>query len=126
MAAEAAAGKVLPLGSVVPQDVLTLPPVKGVWRSLLCPAGLPVTLMMTMMVDAFEGRDVATADVAGAYLNVDMPDYVLLRFTGDMIDIMCEANPELAPGIIIDGNGQRVLIVILAKALYGCVKSGLL
>ena len=83
-------------------------------------------LMLSLMIDSFEGRDVATADVAGAYLNADMPDYVLLRFEGEMVDIMCEINPELASGIIIGKNGKRVLIVILAKALYGCVKSGLL
>jgi hypothetical protein len=32
--------------------------------------------------DAREGRDVATADVAGAYLKADMDDFVIMKFTG--------------------------------------------
>ena len=83
-------------------------------------------LFISLMIDAHEKRDVATADVAGAYLHADMPDYVILRFEGEMVDIMLEINPELASGIITDKHGNRILIVVLAKALYGCVKSGLL
>ena len=37
-------------------------------------------LLLPLMIDAYEGRYVATADVAGAYLHADMPDYVLFRF----------------------------------------------
>ena len=32
-------------------------------------------LMLTLMIDALEGRDVATADVEGAYLHADMDDF---------------------------------------------------
>ena len=34
------------------------------------------------MIDALEGRDVATADVPGAYLHADMDDLVIMRLTG--------------------------------------------
>jgi len=36
-----------------------------------------VALMLTIMIDAYERRDVATADVAGAYLKAKMDDFVL-------------------------------------------------
>ena len=39
-------------------------------------------ILLTLVIDALERRDVATADVAGAYLNADMEDYVLMRLTG--------------------------------------------
>jgi hypothetical protein len=39
-------------------------------------------LMLSIMIDAHEGRDVATADVAGAYLKADMDDFVIMKFTG--------------------------------------------
>ena len=42
-----------------------------------------------------------------------------------MIDIMLEVDPSLASGLIIDKNGNLVLIVVISKALYGCVKSSL-
>ena len=37
---------------------------------------LTVTLMMTLMIDGIEGREVATADVPGVYLQVPMSDFV--------------------------------------------------
>lgn len=48
-------------------------------------------LFLTIMIDAKEGRDVATADVAGAYLNADMDDLVVMRLVGEDVTLMCEA-----------------------------------
>ena len=90
------------------------------------PTVSPEALFLSLMIDAKEGRHVATADVASAYLNADMPDYVLLRIEGDMIDIICDVNPSLRSGIVTDSSGKRVLIVVLNKALYGCVKCAML
>jgi hypothetical protein len=36
------------------------------------------SLVLSLMIDAHEGRDVAIADVAGAFLKGDMPDFVLI------------------------------------------------
>jgi hypothetical protein len=47
-------------------------------------------LMMPILLDAKEHRDVATADVAGAYLHADMKDFTLLRMAGEPVDIMCD------------------------------------
>ena len=65
------------------------------------------------------------ADVTGAYLNADMDDFVLIRLSGEDIDMMCEANPVYADFITND-NGKKPLFLQLKKALYGCVKSALL
>ena len=77
------------------------------------------------MIDALEKRDVATADVEGAYLHADMPDFVLLKMTGEAVDIMCKVNPSYSKFVAIE-NGKKVLYLRLLKALYGCVKSALL
>ena len=77
------------------------------------------------MIDAIEGRDVATADIVGAYLNADMLDFVLMKLVGDAVDILCEVNPTYLQYVVIE-NGQKVLYVQLLKALYGCVQSALL
>jgi hypothetical protein len=82
-------------------------------------------LMLTVMADAHENRDVGTADVAAAYLRVAMKDFVIMKFTGDSVDILCEMNPEYRKFVCIE-NGQKVLYVRLLKAIYGCVKSALL
>jgi Reverse transcriptase (RNA-dependent DNA polymerase)/Zinc knuckle len=82
-------------------------------------------LLLSILMDAYEGRDVAIADIAGAYLNAYMPDFVIMKFTGESVDILCEMNPEYEEFVVTE-NGVRVLYVRLIKALYGCVKSALL
>ena len=82
-------------------------------------------LLLSIIIDAHEGRDVATADVAGAYLKAYMTDFVIMKFTGESVDILCEMNPEHVKFVTIE-KGVKVLYVRLIKALYGCVKSALL
>ena len=82
-------------------------------------------LMLSIMIDAHEGRDVATADVAGAYLKADMDDFVVMKFTGESVDILCNMNPEHT-NFVSNEKGNKVLYVRLVKAIYGCVKSALL
>ncbi|GAX19772.1 hypothetical protein FisN_3Hu001, partial [Fistulifera solaris] len=82
-------------------------------------------LLLSLIVDAHEGRDVAIADVVGAYLKANMKDFTLLKFTGESVDIMCKMNPKYEAFVAVEG-GKRVLYVQLLKALYGCVCSALL
>ena len=82
-------------------------------------------LMLTIIVDAYEQRDVATADVVGAYLKAFMTDFVVMKFSDESVDILCELNKKHKQFVTIEG-GKRVLYVRLVKALYGCVKSALL
>ena len=82
-------------------------------------------LMLSMIVEAYEGRDVATADIAGAYLKAYMKDFVLMKFTGETVRVLCDMNPRHKPFVVIENN-QQVLYVRLIKAIYGCVKSALL
>lgn len=46
------------------------------------PTVLTDALMLSIMIDARERRDVATADVAGVYLKANMKDFELMKFTG--------------------------------------------
>jgi hypothetical protein len=82
-------------------------------------------LILSIIIEAYEGRDVATADIAGAYLKALMKDFVLMRLSGETVRILCEMNPKHKP-FVVSKNGERVLYVGLLKALYGCVKSALL
>jgi hypothetical protein len=82
-------------------------------------------LMLSILIDAKERRDVATADVAGAYLHASMKDFTLLRMEGESVDIMCSACHEYKKFVCYE-NGKKVLYLQLLKALYGCVQSALL
>ena len=77
------------------------------------------------MIDAYEGRDVATADIAGAYLHALMKRFIAMRFVGWAVDLLCEVNPEYKNYVVYEGK-VKVLYVRCNKAIYGCVVSGVL
>jgi hypothetical protein len=83
------------------------------------------SLFLSLLIDASEGRDVATADIAGAYLNADMDELVILRLTGEDVSLMCQVSPAFTAFVATE-RGQPVLYLRLDKALYGCVRSALL
>ena len=83
------------------------------------------SLLMSLMIDAKENRDVATADIVGAYPLVDMKDNVIVKLTGNSVGIMCKAN-EKYKDFITTENKKEVIYLKLDKALYGCVQSALL
>jgi hypothetical protein len=89
------------------------------------PAVSTNALMMSVMIDACEHRDVATADVAGAYLHAFLEDFTLLKLEGESVDIMCSVC-ETYKDFVTYENGKKVLFLRLLKAVYGCVKSALL
>ena len=78
-------------------------------------------------IAASENRDVATIDIACAYLNAYMPTddpakLVHMTITQEVSQIMCELDNSFLPFKEPDDT----LIVVLKRALYGCVKSALL
>jgi Reverse transcriptase (RNA-dependent DNA polymerase) len=82
-------------------------------------------LMYTILIDAKERRDVATADVVGAYLNADMDQFTLMKLTGDAVNIMIQVDTSYAKYVSHENN-KPVLYLQLKKAQYGCVRSALL
>ena len=83
------------------------------------------SLIMTLLVDANEDRDVATADVAGAFLKGDMEDFVLIKLNDEEVDIMCKVNKEYENYVVMEGK-RKILYMQLNKALYGCMKSAII
>ena len=82
-------------------------------------------LILTIIIEAFDGRDVATGDVAGAYLKAYMDDFVIMKFVGESVCLLCELHPKHKASVTKE-NGVNVSYLRLSKALYGCVKSALL
>jgi hypothetical protein len=98
----------------IPRDEITSPTVST------------EALMISLAIDAHEGRKVSTADVEGAYLHADMDEKVIMKFEGDMVDYLIAVNPEYEKFVHTTKNGKRILYVQLLKALYGCMQSALL
>lgn len=81
--------------------------------------------MPSLLVDEQEQRDVATTDIAGAFLLADMDDFVLLKLRGEELDITSRVNTEYEKYITYE-KGRKVLYMKLIKALYGCIMLALL
>ena len=51
-------------------------------------------LIMSMLIDAKEDRDVAVLDIVSAYLIAEMMDHVVVKLTGNAVDVMCTTNEK--------------------------------
>ena len=67
------------------------------------------SILATLVIDAHEGRDIAIADVPGAYLHAKFPSdkKVILHMTNIFVDIMCKINPEYKDHIIFEINKKE-------------------
>lgn len=78
------------------------------------------TFFVSAVIDSHEDRDVATADIEGAYLIVDMfEEDVIVDLDPVLSAIVVAMFPHLAQ--YLDEHGR--LTARLGKALYGCIQS---
>ena len=96
-------------------------------EDILSPMASLDAIVTTLVIDTHENRDVAIADVNGAYLHAEMPKgkKVILKLKGVFVDIMCNVNPEYKENVIYEGK-NKILYVRVLRALYGCLESALL
>jgi hypothetical protein len=80
-------------------------------------------LLLTLMIDANEHRDVATADVPGAFLHSDMDEETFVVVDGALVDLLIQSNNKYAEYIHITKEGKKLVFLKLDKALYGTVKA---
>lgn len=77
-------------------------------------------------IDAKEERDVATADIPGAFMHADMEGIVRIRLEGTMVALLLQIDhAKYAPYVIYEGN-KMILYLRLKKALYGTLQASLL
>ena len=101
-------------------------------ESFSSPTASLEAIMTTLMIDAYEGRDVAVADISGAYLNAEFPKEkkVILKLNGIFVNIMCDVNPKYRQHIVFETTKRekkiKCLYVKVLSALYGCLESVLL
>ena len=84
---------------------------------------------MFLLIGAYEGRDVGTYDIPGAYLQAVLAprpnnEQLLMKLVGDSVDIMCKVNLEHLKNIVYE-NGKKVLYLKVLQAIYGYIESAL-
>ena len=82
--------------------------------------------MATLIINAYDKRYVAIADVPGAYLHAEMTKdkQVLLKLKNEFVDIMCNINPEYKSHVWYEGK-TKMLYLKVVHAIYGCLESAL-
>jgi hypothetical protein len=80
-------------------------------------------VLLTCVIDAKEGRDVATADVPGAFLHCDMDEEVYVVVDGTMVNILIRSNKKYAKYIHITKSGKKLIYLKLDKAMYGTLRA---
>jgi hypothetical protein len=71
------------------------------------------------MIDAKEGRDVATADIPGALMQTNMEGTVHMMLEGKVAELLVTSDPKLYRKYLLNQNGKPVMYMQLKKALYG-------
>ena len=86
-------------------------------------------LIITCVIDAYEGRKVATADIPGAFLQTKMPKDekdVHVVLDGRIAELLAKIAPDVYQEYIHQHRGQKMIYCKLNVALYGTLKAALL
>ena len=77
-------------------------------------------------VIAKEGRDCATVDLPGFFLQTEQEEEILLKLTGSVAILLTESDPTKWKKHLVKDNGKDVIYVICNKAIYGTMNAALL
>lgn len=69
-----------------------------------------------------EGRDVATVDIPGAFMQADIDEELHILFEAELVDLLVQVEPSFAAYV----SYKRGKKVFYAKALYGTIQASLL
>jgi hypothetical protein len=87
-------------------------------------------VLLTSIVDAHKGRDVAVVDILNAFIQTkvdDAKDRVIIRITGVIVDWLVKLAPKVyASYVATNSKGVKSLLVECYNAIYGTMVAGLL
>jgi len=92
---------------------------RNIYEHTSSPTVAMQSIMMGLTIAAKEKRNIAVADIKGAYLNADMTEEVHMELEPMLTRMIVNISPEAKE--YVDNRGR--LTVRLDKALYGCVQS---
>jgi hypothetical protein len=88
------------------------------------------SLLLTCIIDAEEGRDVAVIDIPNAFVHTrieDEKDMAFIKIRGVLVDILVELAADVyQPYVTKDKKGVEQLLVQCQNALYGTMVASLL
>jgi len=86
-------------------------------------------VLLTCIIDAEEGRDVAVIDIPNAFIQTrieDEKDMAILKIRGVLVDMLLQIAPDIySPFVTTDKKGVKQLIVQSQNAIYGTMVASL-
>ena len=96
-------------------------------EDLASPTVLLESVMITSVIDAKEGCEVAVIDIPNAFVQTEMEgERVIMKMRRKLAELLVEVAPEVYQDYVVTERGQTVLYLELRKALYGMLQSALL
>jgi hypothetical protein len=83
-------------------------------------------LKYTLIIDALEGRDVATVDLPAQFLQTDMDDEIYLKVSGPLALLLVELDNKRWAKHLRKEHGRPVIYVRCKKAIYGTLNAAIL
>jgi hypothetical protein len=87
-------------------------------------------VLLTSIVDARKGRDIAVVDIPNAFIQTwvdDAKDCVIIWITGVIVDWLVKVTPKVyASYVATNSKGINSLLVECYNAIYGTMVAGLL
>jgi hypothetical protein len=71
------------------------------------------SVLLTGKIDAEEGRDVATVDIPGAFMQAKMYETVYMKIEGTMFELIVELEPSKYKEFVHEILGKKILYVEL-------------
>ena len=75
---------------------------------VLAPTISTDALFIKLVVDADEGRDVATINIPGTFIQTPAKPRKYIKFTGKMVYILCQLNPRLYTHYVVLDKVRKV------------------
>jgi hypothetical protein len=99
-------------------------------EELSSPTVFAKAVLLTLIVDAHEGRDVAVIDILNVFIQTrvdDAKDRVIIHITGVIVDWLVKVAPKVyALYVAMNSKGINSLLVECYNAIYGTMVAGLL
>jgi hypothetical protein len=78
--------------------------------------------LLTSIIDAALGCDIASVDIPGAFIQVKMDKTVYMRIQGTMVELLVKLYPSKCKEFVHESLGKKTLYVKLQKAMYGTLR----
>ena len=90
------------------------------------PTVLLKAVLITSVIDTYEGIEVEIVDMPGSFLTFDQDEVINMTIKGKLAEVIVKTTPEVYQNYIAIEKGEMVLYVQILKAIYGCLCSALL